>query len=67
MAKLKAKKSWTQNDYKLEAQEWIACYGADHCWDEFVYEYVGSWDRTDMKAPDPDLMIDAIYTAKRGQ
>lgn len=59
------KKSWTKDDYAHEAREWVACYGPDYCWDEFIYEYVGSWDRTDMRAPDPDMMMDAIAAARR--
>lgn len=63
----KAKRSWTEKDYTNEAAEFVACYGADYCWDEFVYEYCNSWEHKTLKAPDGDLLHNAIMRAVRNK
>jgi len=57
------KTSWTDQDYKSEAEEFVACYGNDHCWDEFVEEYCRDWEHSQLRAPDPDMLRAAIHRA----
>lgn len=57
------KKTWTEKDYAAEAAEFVACYGKDYCWDEFVYEYCKDFDSDEFKRPDGDLLRNAIYAA----
>ena len=59
------KRFWTAEDYINEAREFVACYGPDHCWDEFVDEYCSTFESAKFKRPDPYMLISAIVTAKR--
>jgi hypothetical protein len=65
MAKRTVKKAWTDTDYYNEAREFIACYGVGYCWDEFVYEYVTTWQHDSFKCPDGDLLMAAILRAEK--
>ena len=58
------KKIWTQTDYDNEAREFVACYGRDYDWYEFVQEYCATWDRAnEFKRPDQDTLLQAIFVA----
>ncbi len=59
----KKNKAWTAKDYKLNAEEFVSCYGKGYCWDEFVYEYMGLFERGEAK-PDPDMLLAAIRKAE---
>lgn len=54
------KKNWTAKDYRNEAEEFVACYGNDYCWDEFVYEYCKDFDHAKLNAPNGDKLMGAI-------
>ena len=66
MAKV-TKKSWSAQDYVNEAREFVACYGRDYCWEEFVYEYIDTWDSrlAGLPPPDGELLLSAIRTEVR--
>jgi hypothetical protein len=57
------KREWTSEEYSAEAAEWVACYGPNYCWDEFIYEYIQGWDSDTQAAPDGDRMYSAIKAA----
>ncbi len=59
------KKTWSVEDYAAEGREFVACYGRDYDWEEFVYEYVTSWDDPRTRAPNGDILMNAIQAARR--
>jgi hypothetical protein len=59
------KRNWTKQEYLTEAREFVACYGSDYCWDEFVYEYCSTWEHESLNAPDGDELFEAIMKAQR--
>jgi hypothetical protein len=58
-------KKWTKETYKSNAEDFVACYGANYCWSEFVDDYIQLWDEpgSDYECPDPDELYNAIMTA----
>ena len=59
------KRDWSSAEYLSEAREFVACYGDDNCWDEFVYEYCKDFTHNELKRPDGDLLMGAINRALR--
>lgn len=59
------KRDWAEKDYASEANEFVGCYGVGYCWDEFVYEYCGTWEHDTLRCPDSDKLLAAIYDAER--
>lgn len=57
------KRDWTTQELDDNAKDFVACYGPDYCWDEFVYEYIQGFESDELRRPDEDALFAAIYRA----